>query len=260
MASCTPFRLLLLVLLGSLTATAAPPADETGIRLHDVQIRLDDRAVRVSLVIFDSAKFAFRIIDNAADNRPRYSNLAAAMADSGCLAGCNGGFFNRDPFDPYGLMISSRRAFGTFDPQSWMNGLLVLRGPNATLEPAPALVSRDGIDALLQSGPWLVRNGAPVPDLDPARQAPRTFVCRDDRGLWAIGASATCSLSELARLLSHPAVKSALEISDALNLDGGPSTGLWFKQTSAPFYLREGWPVRNYLGIVPRPGLASPRL
>lgn len=247
-------RLIQFAVLASLSAIGATPLPESGIRLNEAQIIEGGRTVRVSLVIFDATRFAFQIIDNAAPaNRPRYDDLASAMADRGCVAGCNGGFFNREPFDPYGLMIANSRAFGTFDPQSWMNGLLVIRGDTAGLEPAPSLADRTGITALLQSGPWLIRDGIADPALDPLRQARRTFVCRDDLGTWGIGTSAPCSLRELGHLLTQAPVTSALDIKQALNLDGGPSSGLWFKQTARNYYIRENGPVRNYVGVVPRP-------
>ena len=41
-----------------------------------------------------------------------------------------------------------------------------------------------------------------------------------------------------------------VKVSDALNLDGGPSTGLWVKDVR--FYQREKWTVQNYLGVVTR--------
>jgi len=248
-------RRFLIALCGSLAAVSAAGADSAiGIQLHEISIDHADRAIRLSLAIFDEKKFSIRIVDNAAPgDRARFNNLAIAMDQLGCVAGCNGGFFIRQPFDPFGLMISDGREFGTFNPGGWMNGLLVVRDGGATLEPSSSLKSRSGITGLLQTGPWLIREGAPEPNLDTDRYAPRTFVGHDDHGTWAIGTSERCSLQELASLLTSDGVKDAIEIRQALNLDGGPSTGLWVKRAPTNFYVREGWPVRDYIGILPRP-------
>jgi len=249
-------RRLLIVFCGAFAAIAfAADADsEIGVRLHDIRISHNGRTIRLSLAIFDEKKFSIRIVDNAAPgDQPRFASLAIAMDQLGCVAGCNGGFFTRHPFDPFGLMISEGREFGTFDPASWMNGLLIIRDGKTTLEPCSSLKGKSGITGLLQAGPWLIRQGTPEPNLDKDRYASRTFVCRNDHGIWAIGASDPCTPQELASLLTSAVVKDAIEIQQALNLDGGPSTGLWLKQSPANFYVREGWPVRNYVGVVPRP-------
>ena len=248
-------RRFLIVLCGSLAAVFAAGADNAiGIQLHEIRLDHADRAIHLSLAIFDENKFSIRIVDNAAPgNRARFDNLAIAMEQLGCVAGCNGGFFIRQPFDPFGLMISDGREFGTFNPGGWMNGLLVVRDGRATFEPCSSLKNRSGITGLLQTGPWLIREGTPEPNLDKDRYAPRTFVGHDGHGTWAIGASERCSLQELSILLNSAAVREAIDIRQALNLDGGPSTGLWVKRSLANFYVREGWPVRDYIGIVPRP-------
>lgn len=245
----------LALFFGALAVTlAAEPNGETGVRLHVVGLGSGKQSVHLALAIFDEKRFSIQVVDNAAPgDQPRFNTLAAAMEGVGCVAGCNGGFFDRRPFEPFGLMISDGREFGKFDPGSWMNGLLVVRVNRATLEPCPSFNVRTGVVGLLQAGPWLVRKGSPEPGLDSGRQAARTFVCHDDHGTWAIGISELCTLSELASLLTHTDVKKFIDIQQALNLDGGPSTGLWVKGSPGNYYVREGWPVRNYLGLVPRP-------
>lgn len=249
------------VFLLSLTAglLSAAQADTGKLRVHDVHVSRGNSTTRMTLAIFDEKVCTLRLVDNASpEGRARFANLADAMTASGCLAGTNGGFFIRSPFDPFGLMISQGKAYGTFDPKSWMNGLIAIRSDRLSLEPAPSLQQREGIDSLLQTGPWLVQKGALREDLDPRRTAPRTFIATDSRGLWALGVSERCTLPELAALLRDPAITAVLDIQEAVNLDGGPSSGLWIKLPEKTLYLREGSTVRNYLGIVPRDEAASP--
>jgi len=244
-------RLVLLLVLPALTdwrsAIAAP-----AIVKRDVSVESGDRSFRLSLLIFSAQDFQVRVFDNAAGNdKARFQTVAEAMESLGCLAGCNGGFFERKPFAPVGLMISHGQRSGRFDPESWMKGLLVVRGKVATLESTAAFTDTPDITELIQSGPWLVRAGQSETDNSRTQLAKRTFICHDSHGTWAIGASERCSLSELAAALRSAVVTTVLDIQFALNLDGGPSTGLWLRRSEGNYYLPERWPVRNYVGIVP---------
>lgn len=245
-------RLLLLglLLVGSAAAESSPSSSPV---LQDVRVDLGDRSLRVSLVVFSSKDFLIRVIDNAAEgDKARFSTLAGAMEAAGCIAGCNGGFFERHPFSPVGLMTSDGQRAGRFDPDSWMKGLLVVRGNAATLESTETFKDSPDITQLIQTGPWLVRSSQSELDSSRTQMARRTFICRDDKGTWAIGASDPCTLHELAALLKSPGITAVLTVHEALNLDGGPSTGLWLKRSAGNFYLPERWPVRNYLGLSPR--------
>ena len=242
-------RLLVLCLL----AFGSAAADESpAVTVREVPVESAGRSLRVSLLVFPGKDFRIRVIDNAAgDDKARFQTVAEAMKSLGCLAGCNGGFFERKPFAPVGLMISHGQRSGRFDPESWMKGLLVVRGKVATLESTAAFTDTPDITELIQSGPWLVRAGQSETDNSRTQLAKRTFICHDSHGTWAIGASERCSLSELAAALRSAVVTTVLDIQFALNLDGGPSTGLWLRRSEGNYYLPERWPVRNYVGIVP---------
>jgi hypothetical protein len=170
-----------------------------------------------------------------------------------CVAGCNGGFFERRPFTPVGGMISEGRRLSAVDPKNWMKGLLVVRAGHATLESSEKFQDAAEVTDLLQSGTWLVRDGKSETDSSRTQIARRTFVCSNGKGTWAIGASERCTLHELATILKSAEVTAVLDIQIALNFDGGPSTGLWLRQSPDNFYLPEKWAVRNYIGVSRRP-------
>ena len=222
-------------------------------RLHKVVAEQNGRKITITFVIFSDKDFLIHVIDNAeANDAAKFLNLASAMESNGCVAGCNGGFFNRKPFDPIGGMISAGQQTSAIDLNSWMKGLLVVRSGQ------PALIATDSFQPtpdttdLLQSGTWLVRAGQPETDSSRTQMARRTFICHNGKGVWAIGVSERCTLLELATILKSPEITTVLDIQEALNFDGGPSTGLWLKQSPENFYLPEKWAVRNYIGIVPR--------
>jgi hypothetical protein len=245
-------RLLLFSLLFLRLAASDEAASLPAITLREISAVMAGRSLRISLLIFPGKDFRIRVIDNAGENnQARFQTLAEAAESRGFLAGCNGGFFERQPFTPVGLMVSAGRRSGRYDPESWMNGLLIVRGVIASLESTSSFTDAPDVTELIQSGPWLVRAGQAETDNSRSQVAQRTFICHDAQGNWAIGASGRCTLAELAGALKSAAVTAVLDIHSALNFDGGPSTGLWLRRASDNFYLPERWPVRNYIGIYP---------
>lgn len=242
--------ILLLLVTGPTLETWAADPDAT-LPVHRLTVRERGRTLSLSLVLFSAEKHRLRVIDNTdADGRARYSDLREAMKSERCLAGSNGGFFRQTPFSPVGYMIADGRPTGTFDASLWMKGLVVVRGNRMALEHVAEFdVEDSAVTHLLQSGPWLVRAGKPELDNDRARHASRTFIGHDARGTWLLGVSDSCSLQELAGFLRHETVQAVIVVEDALNLDGGPSTGMWSKGVGFDFYRPEDWTVRNFIGV-----------
>jgi exopolysaccharide biosynthesis protein len=246
------FAVALVLLLGGCSAKDAPI--HTVIPLHKLTVREHGHAIHLTLAVFEADKFSVRVVDNASPMAgARFPNLQAAMQATGCVAGCNASFFNREPFDPVGLMISDGRKAGTFDPKLWMKGLLVVRADGPALVPTETFQpDQPGVSALIQSGPWLVRAGRSETDDNNNETAPRTFIGHNSAGIWFLGTSDDCTLQELANCLRDDAVRTVVDVQLALNFDGGPSTGLWVKGTPTNFYQREGWVVRNFVGLEPK--------
>lgn len=242
-----------LLFLGGCQAISAGEAPHR-IQPREVTVAVGERTVRVTLAVFSSAQFAFRVIDNPGSYKAeKYQRLPEAMRANDCVAGCNGGFFVRDPvFAPVGGMISEGRRISAVDHARWMKGLLVVRNGQPALESVETFQDTPDVTELLQSGTWLVRNGQSETDNSRPQVAARTFVGHDGRNTWVIGVTGRCSLHELAALLRDSAITTVIDLQAALNFDGGPSTGLWIKRTTDDFYVSEGWPVRNYIGLVPR--------
>lgn len=244
-----PCLIFLFLLLAQLTPLAA--ADR--ISLNEIQASVADRSIQLSLVIFAEADFSIRVISNDGTyEAPKYASLADAMKASGCVAGSNGGFFSRQPFAPVGGMISGGVRTARVNQHSWMKGLLVVKNGRPDLIEADSIKTSDGFSDLLQSGTWLARARQAETDNSRVKIARRTFLGHDGRGRWVLGASTPCTLHELAVALRTAEVTAVIDLQIALNFDGGPSTGLWLKQAPADFYIHEGTPVRNFIGISPK--------
>ncbi len=210
---------------------------------------------RVDLVWFHASTHTFAVVDNGPSGATRYAGLAEAMRANGALAGCNGGFFHPD-LSPSGLMISGGEKTGRFGQGALLSGVLLSSGRRN-----PYLLRRGEYDAetyratdLVQSGPFLVDQGATVRGLSPESSRRRTFVLHDGGQWFALGLSDPFTLAELGEVLARKDFSPSRRIHRALNLDGGTSSGLYLDRGSlgAALAVEPSKTVRNFVAIVPR--------
>ncbi|MEM9478289.1 MAG: phosphodiester glycosidase family protein [Verrucomicrobiota bacterium] len=207
----------------------------------------------LSFVFFSPTAAGFRVVDQVDKNDPAYVNLADAMKKNGCIAGTNGGFFQKD-FAPLGLQIADGQRAGTFNSGSQLlSGVFFVNESGS-----PQLVRRSAfkdepdIVHLLQSGPYLVEDGRPTGGLDSDRAATRTFVFRTSSNLWGLGRCSRITLADLGALLANDQLLATAQVQSALNLDGGSSSGLWVEggaDDGKDHYDRSWANVRNFVGI-----------
>ncbi len=140
----------------------------------------------------------------------------------------NGGYYSPEN-QALGLLISDKQGFG----QSYRNfgGMFAVRGNKLTLQwlrTQPYRADRT-IEQALQCFPMLVTRGKVVEGIqDNGEQNRRSFVAMDQEGrvLFGVTQAAQWSLTDLAQYLQRT---KSLAIVEALNLDGGASTGLWIR-------------------------------
>ena len=108
---------------------------------------------------------------------------------------------------------------------------------------------------LLQTGPFLVENDGEVQGLDDRERRPRSFIAWNGRNRWAFGVAEGATLTDLGSALAAQPLP-GMNITTALNLDGGRSSDLWVSPevSGGPVSTRRVWnrPVRNYLLLIPR--------
>lgn len=207
----------------------------------------------MKLVIFDEKHCQMRVVANG--DRKSARTLQDIGHAEKALAACNGGYFHAGgDFGPSGLEIAGGKRTGTYDDQP-LFGALVVRQGRATLEWGREFRDSPDITQAVQCSPWLVSEGRVVPltNQNPDPRNNRTFILTDGEGRWAIGICKRMGLLELARLLVTPGVITEMKVRRALNLDGGPSTGLWCgNEAGVDFFEAPGWAVRNAVVVVPR--------
>lgn len=210
--------------------------------------------VAMGLVVFDEKNCQMRVAINADRKtaRPLYE-----LADSQkAVAICNGGYFHAGgDFGPAGLEIAGGVRAGKFHGDGGWVGALVVRQGKASLILENEFQDAPDINEFVQCSPWLVDNGriAPVLHKGQDMRNHRTFIMTDAAGRWAIGVCKGTGLLELAQILITAGVITELKVKRALNLDGGPSTGLWCRsEDGREHFEKPGWAVRNAIVVVPR--------
>ncbi len=209
------------------TATAAPPLDsgweplQPGLERRTVQLLAENGrpAEQLTLLRIDPALFDFRL--GYSPGLPK--TLATWQAETGALIVVNGGFFT-EAYVATGLIIVDGQASGS----SYVGfGGMVTMGDGGvevrSLRERP-YAPTESFDYALQSFPMLVLNGESAyqnPDLDRAR---RTVVGVDEDGrlLLILATRGSFTLTEFSSTLAS----ADFGLVNALNLDGGTSTGL----------------------------------
>jgi hypothetical protein len=214
----------------------------------------DGKRLRAHLAFFNSRAYRLEVVDLGAGDEAAGVRIEDAAERAGCIAGVNGGFFHPD-YRPLGLVISGRQRTGRLETTKLLSGVVYSDDRGVHVVRRAAFRDHPSIDALLQTGPFLVEHGRAVRGLSSTRSARRTFIATDWRRHWVIGATTShVTLAQLADALATPEVLTGWRIDRGINLDGGSSTGFFVRGNNAqpPVTLRPLKRVRNLLCIRPR--------
>jgi hypothetical protein len=241
---------------GQSTFTIVPsPARELVDGVNLVKCEVGGAAsCKVTMITFTEAKHTIRILSQSERHRQGARLIDAIAASTNAIAACNGGYFHPHHMLPANLEICDGKRTGTYGSSSSIDSgaVLAVRHGQMLLQIEKDFTLTDDLTQMVQCGPMLVKNGVSSPGTGEVA-AQRTFILTDGAGRWAIGTTTSLSLPKLARLLAHPKLLPNMSVKWAMNLDGGPSTGLWWRDAKgATGGEREVWPVRNLVTLVPR--------
>lgn len=199
-------------------------------------------SVTIDLALFSPKTTRLRVIDNATLSE----DLGTAMEREKCVAGVNGGYFDKN-FKPIGLRVIDGSTTSPLIRAHLLTGVICASSQGVKILRLGELSRKKKNNAALECGPFLIDRATRVHNLDASRKARRTFVAvaRDKDA--AVGVSSDVSLAELANVLgSLPDFK----IWRALNLDGGSSSAFWFRRDSGdPFSIPETKSVRDFIAL-----------
>lgn len=208
--------------------------------------------VELQLVYFNTSHGKIEVIDQPKKVSAVKMDVIAAREKA--LAICNGGYFSPDDFTPSGLQIARGKRSGVFQKGMPLGGGFLVRAGIPKLYVDSEFADDEKITELVQCCPMLVNEGKALSEKGGGLLARRTFMLTDQADNWALGVANKIGLRELADILTSPGVITEFKVMRALNLDGGPSTGLWCKDDQGAItYTKEMWPVKNLIMIAPKP-------
>ena len=262
---------LLALLPGSTSAPAAEPAApwtvakggdwkelEPGLELLEESLdrrrREGDAAalvvLKVTAVRIDPKRFALAVRMNPAGDGRTLADVARADKVPVVV---NGAYFGKED-EPVTLLVSSGRALSRFNRNLPNGGVFALDGKGRAVvvpfkdfkEPGP------GADFAVQNSPLLVSGGkAAYKDPRPARHRRTAIgVAADGRVTIAV-CDSEITLDEWAAVLASGA-PGGLGLDSALNLDGGPSTGLAVEHEKARVRVPSGRLIPHVLTVARR--------
>ena len=198
-------------------------------------------------VTLDLAKFSpktsrLHLIDNPDGGRA----LAEAMTGQNYAAGVNGGYFD-ESFAPLGLRIIDGKQLSPLLRGRLMTGVISSSDGTVKIFRVSEFPKNSRATTAIQCGPFLVDGSRAVPGLNSGRSARRTFVAATGTDSM-LGFCSDVSLAELSAILAAPGA--GLKVQRALNLDGGSSSGFWFKRKDgSPLSIPEQKNVRDFVAV-----------
>ena len=205
-------------------AVVAPPPPSATIATIPARARAitpeisaaDDEDVALEVFSLRVAETHIDVVDLAMGR-----DLAAALAQRSASLAVNGGYFAPST-EAEGLVIVGGHTLSPFSP-TLGGGVVVVRGGRAELRDAIGFSPPNDADFAIQARPRLVVAGAVNLHGDDGRKAERTALCVLDEGRRIEVVVAHGKTGPTLTLLAEMLVSRGCE--DALNLDGGPSTG-----------------------------------
>lgn len=251
---------LMLTLMSTATAPGAEPQliAQTDLPKHmgtarRLSVMVDGGARQLLAVTLVPGSFALRLMDQS----PTFPVGSRTVAQSralvpGAVVAINGGYF-APSFQPAGLLWMDGRQVQPLAPEGVLSGIVALDAAGG-LRLLPRGAELDGVHAAFQAGPFLIDPGGGLGVRPRAASADRSVLAQDDHGRVLLLATGPLTLHHLATLLHEDAQIFGMErIERALNLDGGPSTGLSLALDDAEWSVRERGPVRNVLVVSAAP-------
>ncbi|MEO1231341.1 MAG: phosphodiester glycosidase family protein [Myxococcota bacterium] len=214
-------------------------APRPGVELVEGEVRSGTRGRgRLTAVFVDLAVARVELVLN-----PDRAPLGHLRSNPDAWLVANAGYFT-EQHRPTGLLVNRGQVLHRFVPEAGSagSGVLTVQGTEVRLFERDAVDPKiiERADVAVQAGPRIIEpDGSPGIRGDDGMRANRTVLGRDGRGRLALvvvyapeaGLGVGPTLFELQQLLGPAglgSVRAELSLDAALNLDGGPSTGLHF--------------------------------
>ncbi|WP_394834585.1 phosphodiester glycosidase family protein [Pendulispora rubella] len=224
---------------------------------HDAASHPAQNVVRAGVEAYPVRHFSYALADvnvsiEDAGMRP---SLAPMLERPDALLAVNGGFFDSNG-KALGLAISQGHSLAPFAPRL-SGGVFGIEGERGWLSETESFVAPSKVDFAVQCRPRLVVDGKVNIRSDDGKRAERTAICLREHGtvldFFIVRSDQTDHMlgPSLFALAQHLA---EFGCEEALNLDGGPSTGAAFWQDGKVQHLPPRGPIRHAIVVRARQG------
>ena len=205
------------------------------------------REWRLVDVVVDPGKVELRVI-GLGSGKP-----LDQMVPDGALAAVNGGYFD-EKMKPTGWLVDHSSELAPRAHRQ-TGGVVALRGAQMWIGPAAKLTFAP--EFAVQNSPRLIEDDGKLGiHTDDGKRAARTIMCSAGGKLHLLVALAWSgdgpTLLETAKLAAEDPKNGGLGCRSALNLDGGPSTGIWLPAKANLASSMPRAPIAYGIAVVPR--------
>ena len=234
-------------------APAAEPSTPAPVGLEYRRDRIAGTEVDADVFIVDLERMQLVALDGRTDERTA-ARVDVLRDEAKALIAVNGTFFS-SALQPLGLLRQGSTELSPLRDADW--GVLEVDGRgHARLVHTRDYDPSPEVEFAVQCGPRVVIDGR-VPRLKP-QSASRTALCvRSRREVAVVVTRGPVFADALGRWLAGPSEDGGLECTDALLLDGGPSTQLSASFGDTAVERMGGWAVPNGVGVVARPATSA---
>jgi uncharacterized protein YigE (DUF2233 family) len=229
---------------GAPSSSAVSPASTAGAEVApEVTTLPDDDGFRVLVFLVPLAGARFRVVDMGMT-----ADLSRVLEETSASLVVNGGFFDKAQ-RPEGLVISEG---AVLSPRSDTlgGGVVAVGGGRGALAAAEGFVAAPGTDFAIQARPRLVVDGVSGIVKDDGRAAERTALCLREQGRTleiVVARGEAAGHGPTLALLADMLVSRGC--TGALNLDGGPSTGIAWREDGRTRALSPRGSLRHAIAV-----------
>jgi hypothetical protein len=223
----------------------------------------DSTRVEIAAFRVDPARYRFGMLFAPALVNQPAANLADLTRQAGPVLAVNTNFYLPETFKPIGLIVSAGATLNPWKPGAG-SGVFFVKDGKADIEWAKELHDAwAASEAAVQAGPLIVEPGGIAGiRADTRKYHPRTAVALDPSRRVIILATirqdennvelSGLDLYELMQILQLDPNHGGLDLSSALNLDGGVSTSLELNLGPEQFHIPSIHPIPAALAVYPR--------
>lgn len=209
----------------------------------------------LAVIAVDPSRYFFRI--HTSDDEKTAKTIKEVQEANDAVLTLNGSYFDQD-FKPMGMLVSNGKILNDYKKSSLLNGILAIDNLGR-----PIIMDAKKIDPLkfpfaIQSGPILVNNRDEIGiNKESGKSAGRTVAAigsgSDGRPLIIfilikqslLNSDNTITLYQLAHMLKESPSLQKFNLSSAINLDGGTSTGFMIMDEYYPEFVK----VQNIITV-----------